>query len=253
MLAGVSSLLEHTKQFAAKLQIKGDDGAKEGTVQALFSVFNEIDSDGDVVLPSFFTEGQEVAMSAWGHNWGDLPPGKGIVRVRPEGAVFDGSFFLSTPQGLAHFETIKAMGGLQEWSFGFRVTKGMPGQFNGQDVRFLEQGELYEASPVLIGANRNTRTLGVKGQPFLEHIDQVQAAFVDLVQRSQELASLRAKEGRVLSAANRTRIASLVSAMADAREELAALLDATDPEKGRRELDRAFMDLQHLELNLVRS
>lgn len=154
---------DRIKRVNAKMKLKEFSGGKPGTVQAMFSVFNVIDSSGEVVRPTFFTDGQEVAMSAWGHNWGDLAVGKGIIHVTPEGAVFDGEFNLATQVGREHYETVKFMGDLQEWSFGFRVLDATPGVQDGKDVVFLEKGDVYEVSPVLIGDNRSTYTMGVKG------------------------------------------------------------------------------------------
>ena len=132
-----------------------------GTVQAAFSVFNTIDSDGDVVKPSAFKDGQEVPM-VWSHKW-DNPIGKGTVKVGRKQAVFDGAFFLDTAAGMEAYKTVKNMGGLQEWSFGFRVLEEEEGDFDGEHVRFLKGLDLFEVSPVLVGANRQTRTLAIKG------------------------------------------------------------------------------------------
>jgi len=149
------------KRFTAPFEVK-DDGL--GDVQAAFSVFNVIDSDGDVVKPSAFTEGQEVPM-VWAHRW-EQPIGKGTVRLGRKHATFDGRFFMDTSAGLEGYRTVKAMGNLQEWSFGFRVLEAEDGDFDGQPVQFLKKLELYEVSPVLVGANRETRTLDIKAMNF---------------------------------------------------------------------------------------
>jgi len=146
------------KWIKADLEVKDD---ATGTVQAAFSVFNTIDSDGDVVKPSAFKDGQEVPM-VWSHMW-DNPVGKGTVKVSRKQATFDGHFFLDTQAGMEAYKTVKNMGSLQEWSFGFRVLEDEEGDFDGQRVRFLKGLELFEVSPVLVGANRETRTLAIKG------------------------------------------------------------------------------------------
>src|SRR3990167_3668229 len=94
------------KWITADLEVK-DDGA--GTVQSAFSVFNVIDSDGDVVKPSAFKDGQEVPM-VWSHKW-DAPIGKGTVHVGRKQATFDGHFFLDTQAGLEAYKTVKNMAG----------------------------------------------------------------------------------------------------------------------------------------------
>jgi HK97 family phage prohead protease len=238
------------KDFKARIAFK--DG-EEGAVSALFSHFNSIDQSGDVVLPSFFTDGQAIPMAAWGHDWGSLPPGKGVIRVTPEGAVFEGNFFLNTPQGKAHYETVKAMGDLQEWSFGFRVLAANPGVKDGKEVRFLEKGETFEASPVLVGDNRNTYTAAIKsGTPLGEHSDVALAAVSEFVARAKARADVREKEGRVLSRSNRDQLGAHLAELRRLSDEIEALLDATDPDKDRDEKAAALAAVIDAELTLAR-
>ncbi len=183
-----SDPMTRTKTFQAQLKAQPDM-----KVSCLFSVFNTVDQSNEVVLPSFFTDGQEVPMAAWGHNWNELPVGKGVIRVTDEGAVFDGQFF-DTAGGIEHYETIKSMDGLQEWSWGFRVHEAYQGDFQGQQVTFLAKGDVFEVSPVLIGDNRETRTLHIKGLgivPALREIpaDEVVAPRVMLAQRARVFAA----------------------------------------------------------------
>src|SRR3990167_10299952 len=147
-----------TKVYTAPFEIKDD---ATGAVQAAFSVFNTIDSDGDVVKPGAFEDGQEVP-TVWSHQW-DKPVGRGVVKVGRKQAIFDGNFFLDTQAGMEAYRTVKNMGNLQEWSFGFRVMEAEDGEFEGMGVQFLKKLELFEVSPVLVGANRETRTLAIKG------------------------------------------------------------------------------------------
>lgn len=157
-----------TKHLIAQVKVGGlNSDLPEGSVQAMISVFTEPDDGGDMVLPSFFTDGQPLAMSAWGHSsWAtdspNLPPGKGKISVKAEGAIFDGQFFLDTIGGEQHYKTVKNLGDLQEWSFGFRVLEAEPGEWQGRKVRFLKRGEIYEAAPVLIGMHRGTHTVAIK-------------------------------------------------------------------------------------------
>lgn len=149
-----------TKQFV-HVEVKD---AAQGTVEAVFSTFNEVDSDKDVTLPGAFTEGAATRISAYGHqSWfGALPVGKGTIRTSPTEAVLEGQFFLKTTHGRDTFEVVKEMGDLQEWSYGYDPVKFSFGEFNGEKVRFLEQLLVDEVSPVLKGAGVNTRTTAVK-------------------------------------------------------------------------------------------
>src|SRR3990170_2059336 len=200
------------KWITAPVEFK-DDAA--GTVQAAFSVFNTIDSDGDVVKPSAFTDGQEVPM-VWAHRW-DAPIGKGTVKVSRKQAVFDGHFFLDTQAGLEAYKTVKNMAGLQEWSFGFRVLDDEEGDFDGQRVRFLKGLELFEVSPVLVGANRETRTLAIKG------------AVPDLSDLKDMMAEMRGAMGTMRTAMGRMERAMGMEAGAEPDEHKGAIPAHTTP------------------------
>jgi hypothetical protein len=232
------------KHISAPVQLK--DG-EEGSVIAAFSVFgDEPDTDGDIVLPSFFKDGQEIPMAAWGHNWGALPPGKGVIRVTPTHAEFHGEFFLDTTHGLDHYRTVKRLGDRQEWSFGFNVTAHEYATKNGKRVRMLKAGETFEASPVLVGANRSTRTLAIKsGEPIESQADRVLVMLEDYAARERSLADLRAKEGRAISTARRTRIERMLASMREHADELEALLSETaPPEKAARAALAEFLAIQ---------
>lgn len=232
--------LEHKR---LSLQLKAET---PGSFRAVFSTLNVIDKDGDVTLPGAFEAGAPVNISAWGHNWGDLPSGDGNIAEDGTDVIVEGAFYVGTPQGDATYQTLKQRldRGVvnQEWSYGFEVLKSDFGQFNGQDVRFLRGLKVFEVSPVMVGAGENTRTLDVKGLSLIDHGDGVATALSDFVGRMKSRADFRAKEGRALSAANRSRLAALVEQMAQAREELAGLLEATDPEKGHREVERVYLE-----------
>ena len=71
-----------------EFELKGD-GETKGQVKAVFSVFNTLDSDGDVVLPDAVRSGfksGDVPM-VWSHKW-DMPIGKGSIEQDGEKATF---------------------------------------------------------------------------------------------------------------------------------------------------------------------
>ena len=151
-----------TKTFRAALTLKA--GSEEtGEFSAIFSTLNVIDHDGDVTVPGAFKDGQAVRISYWGHRWGDLPVGKGVIHSDEEKAWVDGAFFLDTAGGSETYKTVKNLGELQEWSYGFDILKRSWGKFEDQEVQFLEGLEVYEVSPVLLGAGIGTGTTAIKG------------------------------------------------------------------------------------------
>ena len=102
----------------------------EGKVEAVFSVFNEVDSDGDVVLPKSIKSGhgdKGVAM-VWGHDWKDVI-GRGEIVQDDHRATFKGQFIMDTQAGRDAFNTVKAMGDLQQWTFGYEVLDSEQGLF----------------------------------------------------------------------------------------------------------------------------
>ena len=141
---------------------------EKGSVEAVFSVYNTLDTDGDVVIPGAIKSGfknNQVPM-VFAHKW-DQPIGKGVIDTDDDKATFRGSFFMETEAGKEAYNLAKEMGDLQEWSFGFRINdyEVAPFQKDGQDevdVRYLKDLEVFEVSPVLVGANRETYTLAIK-------------------------------------------------------------------------------------------
>jgi phage head maturation protease len=144
--------------------------ASQGLIQAVFSTFDVIDRDGDVTRKSAFRNGAPVRISAFNHgSWeGALPVGKGTIRVTDGEAILDGQFFMNTTAGRDTFETVKQMGELQEFSYGFHVTDSEPGEVEGKSVRIIKGVDVAEVSPVLLGAGIGTRTLALKQQQAAE-------------------------------------------------------------------------------------
>lgn len=153
-------MLKKTYRSAIELKEDGDPGE----FRAVFSTFNVIDHDGDVTLPDAFEDGQKVRISYWGHRWQDLPVGKGAIHQDEEKAWVDGQFFLDTAGGQETYKTVKNLGDLQEWSYGFDILESHQGKFEEQDVQFLEKLTVYEVSPVMLGAGIGTGTEAIKEQ-----------------------------------------------------------------------------------------
>ncbi len=210
------------------LELKADD---EGSFRAVFSSFDVIDKDGDVTRKGAFTSGQAVRIAQWGHNWGALPVGRGALASDDSKAWVDGKFFLDVTAGADTYRTVKNLGELQEWSYGFNVKKWSRGEFDGQEVRFLEEVEVFEVSPVMIGAGVGTHTEFVKGHQSLEEEDAAAlAAVAGFHDRVKALAAVRAKEGRTLSGANRDRLKRHLDLLAEIRADIETLLTDTAPD-----------------------
>lgn len=151
-----------TKTFRGPVVFKADGDGQPGEFHAVFSTLNAIDADGDVTLPGAFEDGQKVRISYWGHRWEDLPVGRGEIHASDQEAWVDGAFFLNTQAGKETYETVKGLGELQEWSYGFDILDAEPGMVGGQEVRLLKRLDVHEVSPVMLGAGVGTRTTGIK-------------------------------------------------------------------------------------------
>ncbi len=148
------------KTFRSPLVAKAD--GEPGEFRAVFSTFNVKDHDGDVTLPGAFTDGQKVRISYWGHRWADLPVGRGEIHSDEKEAWVDGRFFLDTEAGKETYQTVKNLGELQEWSYGFDILERSEGEYDGDQVQFLRRLDVHEVSPVMLGAGIDTRTTAIK-------------------------------------------------------------------------------------------
>lgn len=157
---------KQTKQMHKTLdvaEIKFDDGSSPGSFTAKFATLGVIDKDNDVITPGSIGEARTgVRISSWGHKWQDLPVGKGQIYESDGSLYCTGQFFLDTPHGDATYKTVKGLGDLCEWSFGFDITDSAPGQLDGRPVRMLKGMRVFEVSPVLQGAGIGTQTIAVK-------------------------------------------------------------------------------------------
>jgi hypothetical protein len=155
-------------QRKALAAVEFKQGGPEGAFKARIATLNVVDKEGDVTLPGAFPVGKEVIVSAYMHtSWGGaLPVGKGVIAADDEAAWIDGQFFMDTTNGLDTYKTVKALGKAQEWSYGYDV---LDSSVNAKDLepyaggkRILKSMDVFEASPVLVGAGVNTATESIK-------------------------------------------------------------------------------------------
>ena len=153
-----------------------DSGAVEGSLIAQFSHLNTVDRDGDIIMPGAIPSGVEVPL-VWSHDWSKIV-GKGVTQVDGQRATFKGAFFMDTTAGAEAYRTVKALGSLQEYSWGFLVKDSEWSKRDGQPVRLIKDVELLEVSPVLIGAagRGRTGTVAIKSTPH-----DVERLFLDFL------------------------------------------------------------------------
>jgi HK97 family phage prohead protease len=200
-----------TKNFRAA--VKALDPT-EGILEAIVSVFNNVDSDNEQIMPGYFTESlsERTPKGVWMHDWKspvaktleakELMPGDAGLppELRSLGGLYiKGQFNLSTQRGKEAFSDIQ-FGIIDEFSIGIQTTKWAYDEMT--DVRQLLEGDIYEWSPVLVGANPMTALLSAKDfdgdvlakLPFKEHFDTVGTAYKKLLERTKWKATTAARK-----------------------------------------------------------
>lgn len=145
-----------------------------GIIEAIVSVFNNVDSGNEKVMPGFFSKSiqKKLPKGVWAHDWKqpiaktleakELLPGDPLL---PEslkelgGTYIKGQFNLETQRGREAYSDVK-FGIVDEFSIGYRVVKD--GKDKESGARELIEGDWKEWSPVLVGMNPETRLISVK-------------------------------------------------------------------------------------------
>ncbi len=225
------------------------DSAKEGDVEIAYARTGVVDKDRHVTEPGAFPR-KAVPLSAYGHtSWPErgarLPVGRVDLVEEGDLAKAGGRFFLETASGRETHAVVKALGELQEWSYGYKILGATKSKDASGPILRLKSLDVREVSPTLVGAGVGTGTLGIKsgddegplaGLPFADHVERVLLDVGELVGRSKSLRELRVKAGRELSAANREKLVALrdsIAALDEMRGEVEELLARTDPEAAK--------------------
>jgi len=212
----------------------------EGHLVAIVAVFNNVDSVNETILPGAFKDSitKKKPKGVWMHNWElpialttvceELAPGDARLPDAIKdlgGLLIEADFNLDTQRGREAFSDV-AKGLVDEYSIGYDVLA----EGYKEGVRQLITLDLFEWSPVLVGANRATSTIGVKDNGGYE------ATFSSLVTEVESVLSwtkarvdMRKKEGRVLSASNIATISGFISTVKEKLVELEALIASATP------------------------
>lgn len=132
----------------------------QGIIEAYVSVFGNVDLVGDIIEKGAFAESllKKLPKGVWSHNW-DKPVAKTLeAREDDFGLYIKAQFNLETQRGKEAFSDIK-FGLIDEFSIGFNV---LDDEWREDGVRIIKKARLYEWSPVLVGANPDTKPLSVK-------------------------------------------------------------------------------------------
>jgi HK97 family phage prohead protease len=227
------------KLFSPDLKIADRDGDNDpGTVEGYASTFSNFDDVGERVVKGAFashlTGFLESGFIAWNHDWAAAPIATPLDAYEDDHGLFVRAQFHSTPEAQNVRKIIK-----ERFERGKKVTSSIGYQVLAdeytQEGRLLKDVKLFEWSLVNQPANPQATMFTAKGLTLATHSDAVLATVDELKARLVSLRDLRMKEGRVLSDANRKRIASLKDALAAVLTDLDDLLTLTqpNPEKAR--------------------
>jgi HK97 family phage prohead protease len=205
--------------------VKALDGP-QGVVSFLASVFGNVDAVGDRMMPGAFKASLQRKLPAvvWSHDW-TQPIGKALdareltpydprlpAELASQGGLWvEAQLNLDTQRGRDAYCDLK-FGAITQFSIGYIPVKST---YDNDGVRELKEVDLFEVSPVLVGANDQTRLLSVKNR---------------LVRR------LERKYGKTISADTAAQIPAAIESIEASAEMLEALL-GIDDDQGQGQAD----------------
>lgn len=174
------------KNFTANIAVKAPDtetgesttvgSESQGRIEAYASVFDAVDSYGDVVRRGAFTDTladwaqrEKTIPLLYGHDFKD--PFKnigGVVEAVEDerGLKITADLDMDNPTAVQVFNLI-AKGRLSEMSFAFNYVDAGMATVDGEEIFEVRKVDLYEVSVVPIGANRETEILSAKSAKAL--------------------------------------------------------------------------------------
>jgi HK97 family phage prohead protease len=186
-----------------------EKAGEKGIVRFYASIFGNVDSYGDIVEKGAFTESlaNRSPVMVWSHNW-DEPIGKPFAREDDKGLFVEAQLVMEVQRAKEAYHLMKS-GTITEFSFGYRVIESFVDE---KGYRHLTKIDLYEVSPVMIGANPLTTLVDVKSaceneEPTEEKTDDADQivkpeaeevkAMVDVTEAKAILLSLEAVKSLV--------------------------------------------------------
>lgn len=255
-------------KFISLEGFKGLEDEGPGQFAGYPSVFGDIDEGGDIIPPGAYIgtipKFLQTGFTAHSHEWGcDGAIGFPIEAREDRYGLYCVSQFHSTEDAqnvrIKVCERLKA-GKSVGLSIGYRPKKYerlFPEQYEVELPKYLNpvrlaelmekakrfpfitilhEIELFEYSIVTmpmqhIAQVTEAKSLGSEELTMDEHSESVLATVKSYTERVNDLALLRAKEGRVLSSANRERLRTHHDQLIGAAKTIKEILDATEPKQ----------------------
>lgn len=204
-----------------------------GGFEGYGSVFGVRDDGGDTVLKGAYASGidsfKQRGFIGLGHDWTGLPIGYVADAKEDDIGLQIATEYHSTAQAQdarkVAQERMEAGKGVY-LSIGYSVEPG--GSYYSEDgaTRFLTNLKLYEVSQVNVPMLSVAEVTGVKA---VDQGDRVLVAIKDYAERLQAIDTLRRKDGRTLSEANRNNLAEVLAELKGVTSEIETLINATSP------------------------
>lgn len=157
------------EQKSVTYEIKAISTTDQGTVEALVSIFGNIDLGGDRIIAGAFTNSLQRWKASgdplpfiWSHEWDNPEAHIGFIQQaeeRPEGLWVKAQLDIDRPFAEQVFHLLKNRR-ITQFSFGYTVTdaRNVKDQ-DGTSVRELLEVDIFEAGPTLLGMNPATQLL----------------------------------------------------------------------------------------------
>lgn len=251
--------MEHKTFAISNWSFKADDDGP-GSFEGLGAAFGNVDQGGDVILPGAFADALpefiERGFVPIGHNWMGLPVATiGKAKETDDGLWFSADFHSTQSAQDARtvvrerFERGKFVG----LSIGFLPDFDDGIEFREDGVRVIKRvKQLAEVSIVTVPMNTlagiTDAKAGPGAVPFTERAERVLSDVQDFALHAERHAAMRGefKVGRVLSAANRSRLSEIAEALRTGASGLDTILSETDPEKDQKAVDMERVRLRWL-------
>jgi HK97 family phage prohead protease len=212
------------------VSFKVTNTSEDGIIEAIVSVFGNVDSYGEAVMPGAFAESlsEKLPKGVWMHEWDnpvsttlearELMPYDPLLpqEIKANGGLYiKGQFYKEITDSWQAYLKIKA-GLVDEFSIGYSVKDYQV----VDNILQLFKVKLFEWSPVLVGANSATAVLSVKSQmKFSDDLSVFAEDVMRLIGRVKDRKDFREKAGRVFSASN----VEAILKTADSLDEFATL------------------------------
>lgn len=195
------------------------------TITGYASTFGgQPDHTGDIIAKGAFSDSIAARQTKFLYQHMD-PIGVQVDLVEDQHGLLGTWEIVPTALGTDAHMLAKA-GVLDSLSIGF-ITQDA--EFRDDGVRVIKKVDLLEVSLVTFPANENAVVTAVKSKPFDVHSDDVRVAVAEWLERVRSGAEIRVKEGRAISGARRTRMATVSGSLRDAADEIDAMLTETAP------------------------